>query len=306
MARVKHGHRRLENELLSAEKMASAASFQGLMKYPAAELAEAVRDLAFSEFHDILPGSSIGPGEEGAVRLIGHGLEILSRVKTKAFFALAAGEPPAGEGEIPDPRPQSPSVHGPRASVECEFEDHEPNFAGGYLLPRVFKKDKALPSQPENELSHLSIEWRKKVVFEAELEPGRMNRFTCRLERIEARPDPEHPGNRWRFPLQDRRSRGPHQCRDGASSTSIERKASHFLGRRTRARALVIRDNADPWGMSVRALPRRRRRVRAHGSRRRGRRFSGVSAAVLPSVRVVEDGRVRTIVESPFRLRPLP
>ena len=62
MARVKQRHRRLENELYSAEKMAAAASFQRLLAYPEAELREAGRDLAFSEFHDILPGSSVGPG----------------------------------------------------------------------------------------------------------------------------------------------------------------------------------------------------------------------------------------------------
>jgi alpha-mannosidase len=296
MARVKHGHRRLENELLSAEKMASAASFQGLMKYPAAELAEAVRDLAFSEFHDILPGSSIGPGEEGAVRLIGHGLEILSRVKTKAFFALAAGEPPAGEGEIPI------LVHNPhpfpvRGQVECEFEDHEPNCTGGYLLPRVFKKNKALPSQPEHELSHLSIEWRKKVVFEAELEPGRMNRFTCRLERIEARPAFElrETDGAFRFKTKDL------EVRINAATGLIDlyrAKGVACLGPGA-GRALVIRDNADPWGMNVRGF---RDVVGAFElmDAETGTGFSGVSAAVLPSVRVVEDGPVRTIIESLF------
>lgn len=296
MARVKQGHRRLENELYSAEKMASSAAFQGLMKYPAAELAEAVRDLAFSEFHDILPGSSIGPGEEGALRLIGHGLEILSRVKTKAFFALAAGEPPAGEGEIPI------LVHNPHAfpvkgQVECEFEDHEPNFSGGYLLPRIFKKNKPLPSQPEHELSHLSLEWRKKVVFEAELEPGRMNRFTCRLERIEARPgsEPREPGGDVHFKTKDL------EISINAATGLIDQyrvRGVDFL-KPGAARPLVIRDNADPWGMNVRAF---RDVLGAFElmDPEAGTWLSGISAAVLPSVRVIEDGPVRTIVESLF------
>jgi len=296
MARVKQGHRRLESELYSAEKMASSAAFQGLMKYPAAELAEAVRDLAFSEFHDILPGSSIGPCEEGALRLIGHGLEILSRVKTKAFFALAAGEPPAGDGEIPI------LVHNPhpfpvRGPIECEFEDHEPNFSGGFLLPRVFKKNKPLPSQPEHELSHLSLEWRKKVVFEAELEPGRMNRFTCRLERVEARPasEPRETGGDIRFKTKDL------EVRVNAATGLIDQyrvRGVEFLKPGT-ARPLVICDNADPWGMNVRGF---RDVVGAFElmDPEAGTWLSGVSASVLPSVRVIEDGSVRTIVESLF------
>lgn len=43
----------------SLEKMASAAATQGLVKYPYGPIHEALRDLMMSEFHDILPGSSI-------------------------------------------------------------------------------------------------------------------------------------------------------------------------------------------------------------------------------------------------------
>ncbi len=296
MARVKQGHRRLENELYSAEKTASAAAFQGLMKYPATELADAVRDLAFSEFHDILPGSSIGPGEEGALRLIGHGLEILSRVKARAFFALASGEPPAGEGEIPI-LVHNPHPHPIRGWVECEFEDHEPNFSGGYLLPRVYKKNKPLLSQPEQELSHLSLEWRKKVVFEAELEPGRMNRFACRLEKVDVKPSIglEEAGGEFRFATKEL------EVIVNAATGLIDRciiRGVDFL-KPGAVRPLVVRDNADPWGMNVRAF---RDVVGAFELMcpDDGTKLSGVSAALLPSVRVIEDGPVRTIIESLF------
>ena len=135
MVRVKQGHRRLENELFSAEKMATTAWLQGLMPYPQAELEEVMRDLAFVQFHDILPGSAIPAGEDGALRMIGHGLEILSRLKAKAFFALAAGEPKAAPGEIPifvfNPHP-----HPVRGLVECEFEPWEPNLRKDPLVPQ--------------------------------------------------------------------------------------------------------------------------------------------------------------------------
>ena len=113
MARVKQGHRRLENELYSAEKMITTAWAQGFVPYPEAELAEAREALAFVEFHDILPGSSIPRGEDGALNTIGHGLEILSRLKAKTFFALAAGERPAREGEVPHPGLQSAPLQAP-------------------------------------------------------------------------------------------------------------------------------------------------------------------------------------------------
>jgi len=91
--RVKQKHRRLENELYMAEKMSSSAALQGLLPYPRTQMQEATRDLLFAEFHDVLPGSAIEPAEEDALRLIDHGLEIASRLKLKAFFALAAGQP---------------------------------------------------------------------------------------------------------------------------------------------------------------------------------------------------------------------
>ncbi len=127
MSRVKQGHRRLENELYAAEKMVTTAWLQGLMPYPQAALAEVQRDLAFVEFHDILPGSAIPAGEEGAVRLIGHGLETLSRLEARAFFALAAGEPRAAADEIPI-FVFNHQAYPVRALVECEFEPWEPNF----------------------------------------------------------------------------------------------------------------------------------------------------------------------------------
>ena len=41
------------------EKMVAAAWAAGNLKYPADELDAAARDMATSQFHDILPGSSI-------------------------------------------------------------------------------------------------------------------------------------------------------------------------------------------------------------------------------------------------------
>jgi alpha-mannosidase len=296
MARVKRKHRELENELFSAEKMASAAAFQGLAEYPSAELGDALRDLLFAEFHDILPGSAIGPAEEGAVRLLDHGLEIASRVKGRAFFALAAGEPPAAEGEIPI------FVHNPhpfrvRTVVECEFEEHEPNVRGGYLLPRIMGEGRPLPCQPEKELSNLSLEWRKKVVFEAELEPGRLNRFSCRLERIEAAPAPrtEIVDGALRF------ANGELEVAIDAATGLVDRfriKGRDYLGAGA-FRPVVLADNADPWGMGV-----RRFRDEAGAfellDAEAAAKFSGIAGGALSPVRVIEDGEVRTVVEALF------
>ncbi len=294
MARVKQKHRQLENEIFSAEKMASAAFFQGLMKYPREEIGQALRDLAYAEFHDILPGSSIAPGEEGAVRLLDHGLEICSRVKARSFFALTAGEPRANRGEIPifvyNPHPFKVM-----SIVECEFEPHEPNYGGGFLLPKVSRGGTPLPCQVEKEDSNLSIEWRKKAVFAAELEAGRMNRFQCRLEntgtKLQAGLEEKNGG--FHFETEDldvviNKATG---LVDSYRTGDFEYLAQDAF------RPLVIEDNADPWGMSVRSF-REKPCAFAMMDREQGTWFSGISEGPLDSVRIIEDGAVRTIVES--------
>ncbi len=294
MARVKQRHRRLENDLYAAEKMASGAAFQDLMPYPRAELAEAGRDLAFAEFHDLLPGSSIAPGEDSALRLLDHGLDICSRVKARAFFALAAGEPRPPNGEIPI------FVHNPhpfrvRTIVECEFQGHEPNYGGGFLQPRIFAKGRPLPSQAEKELSNLSLEWRKKIVFRAVLQPGRLNGFLVRTEDAGERSLPALAEADGVFTIRT----ADLEVIVGARSGLIERcrmKGQDILAPGA-FRPLIMVDNADPWGQSVIRFGREAGRFRL-ARPAESARLAGVMAPTLPPVRVIEDGEVRTVIET--------
>jgi alpha-mannosidase len=297
MARVKQKHRLLENDLYSAEKMASAAFFQGLMAYPQQEIQEALLDLAFCEFHDILPGSSIPPAEEDALRLMDHGLEILSRVKARAFFALSSGQPAAKEGEIPI-LVYNPHPFAVRKIIECEFQPSEPNWAGGYWLPKVFSRGKALPSQPEKELSTLSLEWRKKIVFNADLEPGRMNRFDCRLEKLAAKPETT-PSPAKEGPLHFKTEDLEISISASTGLVDLLRINGTDFVRADAFAPIIMKDNADPWGMSVKSF----RELEGRFSlmpQDEGTKFSGVTERTLPSVRIIEDGDVRTIIEALF------
>ena len=62
-----------------------------------------------------------------------HGLEVLSRVKARAFFALAVGQKRAKEGEIPvfvyNPHPFTV-----KAMVECEFQLPDINWKDSFIL----------------------------------------------------------------------------------------------------------------------------------------------------------------------------
>jgi alpha-mannosidase len=293
---IKQRHRALENALYATEKMASVAALQGVLDYPKADLDAAQRDLLFAEFHDILPGSSIQPVEQTSLRLLDHGLEIVSRIRARTFFALAQGQPRAAEWEIPI------LVHNPhpfpvQTTVTCEFQLADANWGDSYTQVTVTRDGDILPTQVEKEASNLSLDWRKHVVFNAELAPGQMNRFDCRLERMDKKPavSLEPMDGKIQFETEDveiivntvtglidrYRVHGTDYLKPGAFS------------------GLVLRDNEDPWGMQ----DRRFRDVIGRFELMtpvESATFSGVRREELAPVRVIEDGAVRTVVEAVF------
>jgi alpha-mannosidase len=295
MTRVKQGHRRLENALYSAEKMITAAWSQGLMRYPQDDLKKAMEDLAFTQFHDILPGSAIPAGEEAAVRQINHGLEILARLKARAFFALTSGEPKAAAGELPI------FVHNPhpfpvKAIVECEFEPWEPNYAKtNFWNPRISANGKDLASQVEKEASNLSLEWRKRVVFAAELAPSRLNRFDCRLEPVARKPEAAVHESEGFITVKTEDIVAAVNMETGTLDR-YEVGGQSFL-KSGSCRPLVVLDNADPWGMKVRRFRNLAGEFRL-ATPGEASAFSGLAGGSLAPVRVIEDGGVRTVIEA--------
>ncbi|MBM7566761.1 glycoside hydrolase family 38 C-terminal domain-containing protein [Paenibacillus sacheonensis] len=294
MIRIKQKHRLLENELYLTEKMLSAAAVAGKIAYPKAELREAAYDLMTAQFHDILPGSSVQPAEDASLRLLGHGLEIVSRLKARAFFALAAGERKAGEGEYPI-LVYNPHPFPVKGIFACEFMLADQNWKPEFSNPIVYRDGVRIPSQSEKEQSNINLDWRKRVVFEAELAPSSMNRFDCRIEMLPARPEPSAIAENGRIVfnngtlevivntntglLDDYKVNGVSYLKPGA-----------FL-------PVVVADNEDPWRMDT------NRFEPDIGSfqlmdRGAGSDFSGLRHALLPSVRIVEDGEVRTVVEA--------
>jgi len=127
MARVKRMHRELEETYYFTEKILTHAVVAGLMKYPRTELREALEDLLFCEFHDILPGSGIPEVETYALQRMSHGLEILSRLKARAFFKLLAGQPSARKDEFPI-LVYNPEPYDIEETLIVELQGPEPNW----------------------------------------------------------------------------------------------------------------------------------------------------------------------------------
>ncbi len=293
MATVKRRHARLERVLFVTESMLANAAAQGLLPYPRTELQSSLEDLLYCQFHDILPGEGVREVEQQALDRLGHGLQVASRLRARAFFALLGGQRVAAAGEFPlfvhnhHPFPVT-------RIVACEFQPPEPNFN-----PNVFWQPSLtdalghdVPLQLEKESCNIQNDQRKRVVFRATLPPACTSRFSCRLEEV-GRQDAATALR----PHQDF-SPAPHVSISPSTGllTRFAVDGVEYLGGPA-FRPLLVKDTADPWGMKTRAF----RDVVGEFtlmSPAEAARFAGVSTAELAPVRVIEAGPVRTTIES--------
>lgn len=294
--RIKQRHRQLENQLYLTEKMLSSATLQGYLSYPQQEINEAFRDLMTAEFHDILPGTSVQTAEETSLRILDHGLEIASRLKARAFFALASGQGKAIDGEFPL-LVYNPHPYKVKGIFECEFMLADPNWKDDFTMPLVYQGDIQLPSQPEKEISNLNLQWRRKVVFAAELEPSSMNRFDCRIKMLPEKPEYLLKKKDDKFVFKTDELEVQINCNTGL----IDRYRVNGIDylKKDAFLPLVIEDNEDPWRMDVNSLRTIRGSFRLM-TEKESAWFSGVNAGELKPVRVIEDGDVRSVVEAVF------
>ena len=298
MVRIKQKHRELENTYYKTEKMVTAAFCQGMMDYPSDSFREALEDLLFCEFHDILPGSCISEVETASLKRMDHGLEILARLKAKAFFVHLSGQPPAEEGEFPifvfNPHPFPVEE-----TIICEFQPLEPNENKDiFWLPQIFDESHArIPFQLEKESCNISVDQRKRVVFRTTLKPSQINRFPCRLKEVVPEQKSYIPVGR------------EIEIKSEDSQIIVDTKSGWIKAYRVSGtdylnpgafKALVIEDYPDPWGMSVDSF----RKVAGSFTlmtKEESARFAGISLQELEPVRIIEDGPVRTVVEALFK-----
>ncbi len=297
MAEVKKKHRILENMYYMTEKMAVYAALQGLLSYPQAKLKEALEDLLFCQFHDILPGSAIPEVEEYAQQRMSHGLEVLSRLQAKIFFASLQLQPSASEGEYPI-FVYNPHPYPVKQTVICELQPPEPNSQTKCILGPELRNSQGrkVPSQFEKESSNLSVEWRKRLVFEANLRPAQMNRFICRLKKMTGKPDKP---KREKPLLVLRSSKAEIAVRTTTGLIEYYKVSGVGVLQPRAFQMLVLEDYPDSWGMKVRSFRDYEGKFSLM-TEAESARFAGVSAPRLAPVRIVEDGPVRTVIEALF------
>ena len=293
--RVKQQYCRLENQFLKTEKMCTVACMNSDFAYPQKELQEALWDLLKAQFHDVLPGTMIEDAEQSALQIISHGLEILDRIQAKAFFKLCMNQPKAAEGEFPILL-YNPHPYPVEDDFACEFMLEDQNWKGTITIPTVYRDGTPIACQLEKEASNIPIDWRKKVSFHTYLEPMQVTRLVCKMNEVPEKASPDMP------------QRGDHYIFDhGGMKIKINRltglldscqiNGEEYLAQGAMA-IEVFEDDEDPWGM-LRNGWRNKIDEFTLLSAESGTSFSALPKGI-PSVRVIEDGAVRTVVEAVF------
>jgi len=157
-----------------------------------------------------------------------------------------------------------------------------------------------LPSQPEKERSNLNLDWRKRVAFAAELKPATMNRFDCRIEMLPRKPLPglREEDGQYRF-----RTKELSVIINAETGLMDEYSVNGVSYLHAGAFApIIVQDDEDSWrmnGQNVFSPVIGRFKLM---DERTGSEFTGVKTP-LSSVRVVEDGAVRTVIEAVLAYR---
>ncbi len=297
MVRIKQANRRLENAIAVTEKSMSYASLAGNYEFDVQELNKVKKSLAFCQFHDILPGSSIRAVEEDSLRKFAYGEELADQLFAKAFFALCEGQRKAEEKEIPimvfNPHPFE--IEG-ELEIEFMLEDQNWNM-GEMTVAKVYDEyGNTLASQNEKPEGTFHLDWIQKVVFYGKLEPSCVSRFHCRLAVVsqECIRKPEVVDYFISYT-------------NDHISVKIDKRTGFIAHYEVEGRVLVkqsgvleiYNDNEDPWGMTVDSFQDKAGEF-ALLSNDDANVFIGYPDSQEESVRVIENGAVRMKIQAFF------
>ena len=299
MAQIKKNYRALENELVTCEKMLALSG----VDYDEKELKSAEKALLFTQFHDILPGTMIKDGETEVLRLLGYGREIVSRLTAKAFFKLCEGQKKAIDGEIPvlvfNPHPYPITRE---IQVEFQLADQNWNEGETTLIKIRDEKGNYLLCQNEKEASSLTMDWRKRICFRAELKPMSINRFDCELtvHKIDKRPINPLKETDTHFIFENEKIR---VLINKATGLIDKYKANGVnLLKESSGKILVYKDNEDPWGMTNDGFYEKIGEF-APLSKEDANTLAGYPEAQCENVHVIENGDARAKIQATFKNR---
>ena len=276
IARLKHKYAELENKLLKTEKICAYADKEGVYTYDFAAFADAQKNMAAIQFHDVLSGTCIIEGEKSSLQKAEYALELLDKQFAKAFMGLCGGYEKAKPGDYPI-FVYNPNPYKAEQIFNGEFFllDGIVSETEGYEFT-VKKDGKEVPFQVIKESSRINMDRSKRLAIKTELNPLSMTRFDVEVRR----------GKRKDF---DRTSQMEFVAVNGTKAIFDSENGglnSYMVGGNEYLSGnaftpVVFDDNADPWGWHMKKL----------GS-------NYCKPAVKTSLRVEERGALLTTIES--------
>jgi alpha-mannosidase len=296
MKTVKQALYRLEHQYFTAEKLLSLAYFTGNKLYPEVKMEEALKEILFCQFHDILPGSSVGKVENDVMHRIGHAVRIIEKETVSLFFETANSLKPAAPGEFPIML-LNPHPFNVEEIVEMELQLSEPNFDHTKKrIPELFdEKGESIPVQTEKPQCNIKDDHRKKIVFTAKVPAGEVKQYSCFLKDI---PKSEFTkSTRKDMTFVSAQSRLTIDKKTGFPA-SWKYNENQLFGK-VPFRFTLIDDNADPWGMGKKFFEGKEDHFDLM-TVAQASEFAGLTKNKPDSVYFSEDGEIRTIIESLF------
>ncbi len=290
--RIKRLHAQLENTLLQTEKMCAAAHHLVGAHIPESILKNAEETLLFHEFHDILPGTSIRDAETAALQSMGGAIEALKKARVNAFMRLSAHLSAPAEGTIPivvyNPHPWPVEM-----VAECDFMLPDQNWESYWTDYDVYDGDALVPSQLIKENSTIPLDWSKRLAATVKVQPFAVKRLVAKPRRLPKQPVVKQPQGDFITMTADNTKVIIDKNTGYIASYTVDGKA--MLASQA-GQLRIIRDDEDPWGMTVSSFPEDIGCFTLATAEQAGE-LAGLLHPLSP-VRLIEDGPVRMAVEA--------
>ncbi len=290
--------------LAQSEAAATAAWWFRGVAFPEEDLGHAWQRRLFNDFHDVISGSCVEPAEKDALAIYGASSGKAREIRFLSAVALAREQ---GPGKFPEIPVVVVNANPAATRVPVEFEamiSYRPKWSGTWHLRLFASGGREVPCQEEQPEALLPFNgWRRKVAFLADLPGVGVARYELKLcegskpasggalDDFDASPQEEGASEK------NAQGIALHRAAPAAlksESASFEATLDGNTGRieslssggaeilaSPAPKALVIKDEADSWGTGVTSW-----RAVVGGFKTQG------------AAEIVEDGPIRTIVES--------
>ncbi len=287
MVSVKQMNARLESAIYSTEKLCAFAEEKGLYKKNESAFTEAMKSLAFLQFHDSLAGTIVRSAEQSVLRESDYALELMRREFDKAFTAVITKY----EKAAPDTYPVF-VWNGQPYERTLEFETEillvKPLVSDTEeYVPTAFVDGEPIPVQTVAEEGSINFDRRKRLAIRLTARSFSMTRVDVKFD-IRPKKTASEPAE---LVFTDKNKTVKISRETGLIESYVAGGKELLAG--GAFMPVIFDDNADPWGWDMVKI----------GSNPHDFALSDCTRGAFAgrkSVTVVEDGEVLTEVESFF------